>query len=528
LEHGNRAASKPTQPRGSPDSRADLIDEVLEGATIMIFSVRRLTSVLLFALILPAAVHAAVYIPNKGADTNDGVCDPADCSLREAIAAANQHPGEDVVLLRAGTYALTASGPATGNLQIQDDLVLIGEGADRTIVDGGGVDGILYVPSGVTVQIQDVRLRNGRSPGAGGAIRNNGDLTLLRTLLTGNSSVAGTAGAGRGGAIVSEGPGASLTITDSTIADNTAQGAGGGIAAGADVSLANVTITGNRTTADLGGGLYFLSDIHGTVNNATIAGNSAAVKGGGILVETILFIGVLPKVSNSILAGNTAPVGPDCAGGLESSYNLVGNGADCPGPSAASHDKVGTPASPLDAKLGALAGNGGPTPTLALLAGSPALDAGNPAPPGSGAGACVATDQRGVRRPGGAVCDLGAFEATAACVAGGNTLCLSNGRFKVTANWQISNGSGTGTAVTLTGDSGYFWFFDPGNVEVTVKVLNGCGINSRYWVFAAGLTNVGVVLTVTDMQTGQVKTYTNLLNRTYRTITDTNAFATCP
>ena len=65
----------------------------------------------------------------------------------------------------------------------------------------------------MTVQIQDVTLRNGRSPGAGGAIRNNGDLTLLRTVLTGNSSVAGAAGAGLGGAIVSDGHDASLTIT---------------------------------------------------------------------------------------------------------------------------------------------------------------------------------------------------------------------------------------------------------------------------------------------------------------------------
>jgi CSLREA domain-containing protein len=493
----------------------------------MICSVRRLTPALLFALILPAALQAAVFIPNKTADTNDGVCD-SDCSLREAIAAASQSPGEDVILLHAGIYTLTASGPANGNLQIQGNLILIGDGADRTIVDGGAVGGIFFIPGGVTVQMQDLTLRNGRSPGAGGAIRNNGDLTLLRTILTGNSSVAGTAGSGLGGAIVSDGPNASLTIADSTISNNTAQGAGGGIAAGGDVSLSNVTVAGNRTTADLGGGLYFFTGIRAMVNNATIAGNTAAVKGGGILVETSLFIGVSPKVTNSIIAGNTAPAGPDCGGAIDTSYDLIGNGADCTGPSAANHDKVGTAASPIDPKLGPLAGNGGPTPTRALLAGSPALNAGNPATPGAGGGACEATDQRGATRPGGAVCDIGAFEVTAACVAGGNTLCLSNGRFKVTANWQTSNASGAGNAVTLTADSGYFWFFDPGNVEVVVKVLNACPVNNRYWVFAAGLTNQKVDLTVTDTQTGQVKTYTSPLNQTFRTITDTGAFATCP
>ena len=493
----------------------------------MSLSVRRLAPALCLALTLPAALQAAIYIPNKSADTNDGACD-SDCSLREAITAANQNPGEDVILLHAGTYTLTASGPANGNLQIQGDTVLIGDGAGRTIIDGGAAGGIFFIPNGVTVQMQDVTLRNGRSPGAGGAIRNNGDLTLLRTILTGNSSVAGSVGSGLGGAIVSDGTNPSLTIVDSTISNNTAQGAGGGIAAGGDVTLTNVTVSGNRTTADLGGGVYFFTSIRGTVNNSTIAGNTAAVKGGGILVETALFIGVSPKVTNSIIAGNTAPAGPDCGGAIDSSYNLIGKGTDCAGPSAANHDKVGTATSPLDPKLGPLAGNGGPTPTLALLAGSPAIDAGNPSPPGSGTGACEATDQRGARRPGGTTCDIGAFEATAACVAGGNTLCLNNGRFKVTANWQTSNASGAGTAVTLTGDSGYFWFFDAGNVEVVAKVLNACGVNNRYWFFAAGLTDQKVDLTVTDTQTGQVKTYTSPLKQTFRTITDTGAFATCP
>jgi hypothetical protein len=83
--------------------------------------------------------------------------------------------------------------------------------------------------------------------------------------------------------------------------------------------------------------------------------------------------------------------------------------------------------------------------------------------------------------------------------------------------------------VTLTGESGYFWFFDPGNVEVTVKVLNACALNNRYWVFAAGMTNVRVVLTVTDTKTGTAtKTYTNPQGRVFRSILDTGAFATCP
>ena len=186
---------------------------------------------------------------------------------------------------------------------------------------------------------------------------------------------------------------------------------------------------------------------------------------------------------------------------------------------------MGTAASPLDARLGALADNGGPGPTFALLAGSPAIAAGDPAAPGSGNGACEATDQRGAKRP---ACDLGAFAVTKACVPGGNTLCLGDGRFKVTATFQSPAGSGTASAVPLSGDSGYFWFFDPANVEVTVKALNGCGSNHRFWFFAGGLTNVRVDLTVTDTRTGAVKTYSNPLGQTYRTVLDSAAFNTCP
>ena len=98
----------------------------------------------------PPPLRAAVYVPTTTADTTHGAC-AADCSLRDAIAAANQHPGEDVILLHAGTYILGGTPPATGNLEIDGDLILIGDGAGRTIIDGGGVGGIFYVPAGATV-----------------------------------------------------------------------------------------------------------------------------------------------------------------------------------------------------------------------------------------------------------------------------------------------------------------------------------------------------------------------------------------
>ena len=118
-------------------------------------------------------------------------------------------------------------------------------------------------------------------------------------------------------------------------------------------------------------------------------------------------------MSNTIIANNVDAGGeaPDCTGQISSQgYNLVQNPAGCAligGPG----DITGE-----DPKLGPLANNGGPTQTRALLRGSPAIDAGNPAPPGSGGAACEARDQRGVDRPqdgdadGVATCDMGAFE----------------------------------------------------------------------------------------------------------------------
>lgn len=113
------------------------------------------------------------------------------------------------------------------------------------------------------------------------------------------------------------------------------------------------------------------------------------------------------------------------------------------------------------------------------------------------------------------------------CTENATTLCLSNNRFKVQATFQTSSTNGTANVVELTPDTGYLWFFNASNVEVVVKVLDACGING-YWVFAGGLTDVGVILTVTDTKSGAVKQYSNSIGTKYQPIQDTSAFSTCP
>lgn len=123
-----------------------------------------------------------------------------------------------------------------------------------------------------------------------------------------------------------------------------------------------------------------------------------------------------------------------------------------------------------------------------------------------------------------------AATTTGPCEPEPETLCLNEGRFQVKAEWEKPDGSsGHGTGVKLTGDSGYFWFFDPANIEVVAKVLNGCAITNSYWVFGAGLTNVSVHLVVTDTQTGAVYTRDNSQGSAFQPVQDTAAFpSSCP
>ncbi len=117
------------------------------------------------------------------------------------------------------------------------------------------------------------------------------------------------------------------------------------------------------------------------------------------------------------------------------------------------------------------------------------------------------------------------------CLGGPNVLCLNQNRFRVEAEFIDPNGNGgaeMAPAVPLDLDSGTFWFFQPSNREMLVKVLDGCGVNNHYWVFSAATTNVEFTLTVTDTATGEVKSYSNPAATNAVPVLDTAAFATCP
>lgn len=255
---------------------------------------------------------------------------------------------------------------------------------------------------------------------------NCGQLTMMRTLVSGNQAL--TSGSGVG---LSSNSYTDAQITDSTFRNNSGDMVqGGAIYTAGTLKLVRSTLNANSSFE--GGGLWFYKGAHVTVTNSTISGNVASTDSGGIYWQGDLSIqnstitgnrapsgggigaGSEPQhfsLMNSIVAGNTAVNGPDCPGFWTSPYNsslnysLIGNTSGCHIPARGVGNLLNR--KPV---LGLLADNGGKTKTHALLVGSPAINAASPQAPGSGGSSCETVDQRGVVRPQSGRCDMGAYE----------------------------------------------------------------------------------------------------------------------
>jgi hypothetical protein len=326
-----------------------------------------------------APAQAATFIPSRFDDPPPDGCNPGDCSLREAVIAANGSAGRDTIQLQAGAYTLTipeAANPESGDLDVDEGTL--------TIVGAA---------SGSTIQASSINNRVIQVAGGNG-------LEMSRVVLTGGEW------GGNGGAIATA-TGDSLILTDVTVTGNAA-GDSGGINSSGPAKLTNVTVSGNSAIGD-GGGMVVDNLSTATLNNVTVVGNAADSNlggtgdGGGIFVTT----GSTVDLSNSIVANNTddspttADKAPDCSGTLTSQgFNLVRDTTNCTF-TTSTGDVTGA-----DPMVGPLSNNGGPVSSVGLLRGSPAAGAGNPAAPGA-LGGCAAADARGVPRVN---CDMGAYE----------------------------------------------------------------------------------------------------------------------
>jgi CSLREA domain-containing protein len=231
--------------------------------------------------------------------------------------------------------------------------------------------------NGGTLHIQNATSVSGNTASFGGGIHNGGGYENLTATLTIDASTINGNHAYYGGGIRNSR--GAITITGSTFAGNSATDQGGGILNDSDANITNSSFSSNSATS--GGGI--LNNGNSVVTNSTFAGNSASSLGGNLSNGSVF------TLRNTIIANS--PSGGNCSGVItDGGGNLVWVDATCPGINA-------------DPKLGPLADNGGPTQTMALLSGSAAINAAVDAN-------CPATDQRGVERPQGTHCDIGAFE----------------------------------------------------------------------------------------------------------------------
>jgi hypothetical protein len=445
----------------------------------------------LFFLVFVCAitVQAQLSLTVTRSDDRNLTCMVGDCSLREAVNAANTSSSNDTINFAPSVTMITLANEI--NINDAGTLTVSGPGANALTIDGGPGTNRIFLVNNATVTIQGVTLSGGSGNGA--AVATNGGAVSLDGLVLQNNSVGvGTVLFGGG----------THNISNSTLSNNTNfVNCAAIVAVSATLTVVNTTISGNATqTGSVGAGAVCIQeDSFATFRNSTISGNvsngSGGVGGGGIYIQNNGMV----NLGNTIVAGNFASIGPDLyrqnsLGNFSTSGgNLIGDNSGNPsapntttfptGNPNANSDKVGTTGSAIDPRLGPLTiANGGTTPTRALLFGSPAIDMGiNVLAIDAG----LRADQRGFSRfmdgnnDAVAIVDIGAYEAqtaplapTAATVpiSGYVTSTLGRGISGI----QLSLTDSQGNTRTVTSTSGGYYRFEDVQVGETY-ILSASG-----------------------------------------------------
>lgn len=375
----------------------------------LLFVLSCASAVALYALQGASAVTAD-FIPTRFDDPAPDGCQPTDCSLREAIVAAETTPGANTVHIPAGTYTLTrvaaaatldaataggtANDPAVGDLDLKSPITITGDGAGVTIINANDIDRVFDLDTGANAFIGSLSLRNGTAKAGarghlhGGLVHNHAMLILSKVSISGGVTDAGAPWGG--GGLTNAGDGTAL-LENVTFAGNSTADFGGGLENGGALKLFNVTLSRNTAPAGKGAGL--------TNKVGFFAGSATAV----------------PRLNNTIIAGNLT--GGECAIGAGANIVSVGHNtagdATCTGLTGTGDQTNTTPA------MSGTTDNAGFVYVFKLVPpGNPAIDTGsgqyNPA---TDIG-CPSQDQQNVPRPqdgdgnGTAICDRGASEFT--------------------------------------------------------------------------------------------------------------------
>jgi predicted outer membrane repeat protein len=400
---------------------------------------------LLGAVIMLASPALAGTWYVNGVNGDDG----NNCKTQTTACATIGHA---ISLAASGDTIRIAAATYQENLSIPFKLTLNGAKAATTIIDGTNTANVFTVGAGISLTLSNLTIKRGVGYSGGGGVDNSGTLTVSNSNFYVNTALSGGAILNTGTATISKttfignspyffGHSAScgaidnrgaMTITASTLDTNYANNnvtSGGAICNGATLTVTSSTLSNNQSSGNNGGygGAIFNYAGTLTVTNSTFSGNSATTGGGAIYSqggtvqisnstfgnnpENIGGGGALNNAGSSVLIQNSIIAntanGGNCAGTITSDgYNLSSDGT-CSFSSAGDLNNQ-------NPKLGPLHKNGGPTQTLALPSGSPALDAGNPAGCRDFSGNLLKTDQRGMPRPGKGEttgCDMGAYES---------------------------------------------------------------------------------------------------------------------
>ncbi len=327
----------------------------------------------------PPVAHAnAIVVNTLSWEQNSG---DGTCSLREALLAANNNAAMNECPAGSSTSEDTITFSVSGTItesfspSVTDPAGLVIDGAGQNVTITGGSFIAFIVSASSKLSLLDLTIANDSVGGWGAGVSNSGTLVVGHTAFVNNAATAGAGGA----AIFSE-TGSNLTVYNSTFTGNTAvQGCAIYVASGATANITNSTIAGNNCTSTPGGALK---------NQGTVT------------------------VRNTIVANNG--VGNNCVGTITNGGNNIDSGTSC------GFGSTSGSLSSTNPQVSALGNYGGPTQTMAPIASSPAINAGNatvcaatPGSPNYGAGG---NDQRGQPRRSG-YCDVGAFEAQPASVA---------------------------------------------------------------------------------------------------------------
>jgi CSLREA domain-containing protein len=430
---------------------------------------RILTCSIALLLLGATGAQAKTYVVNLQTDNKPGACTKSDCTLREAVMAANKHRGADTIVLASRkryVLSIPSTGEdkaANGDLDITSGKVkIVHPGRGTATIDAKGTDRVFDIAASTTLDRLTIRggfsNKTDADGDGGGIVVSRGSLTVVSSHVVHNKApwVGGNGGGidsdtsglvkvidsevshndsgGSGGGVEASTNG-KLLIERSTIASNKAAQAGGVMTFGPTVRIVESTISNNLAAAGPGvegdgGGIYVGPSGRVEVTNSTLAGNGAYTSGGGIFSDagsnaTISFstiarnradadhanggttggvhlrtqgvqVAARARISNSVLALNVEAngVATDCGG-----IGFLGTGVNLITTTNQGSCSAAAPIVAANPRLGPLARNGGPTATVALLSGSPAI--------GAAVGKAPKLDQRGVRRKDP---DLGAYE----------------------------------------------------------------------------------------------------------------------